>query len=389
MTRLLVSLAALVLLAAAGAGATSGEAADTTAVAQTTGGPPPVVQMTPSRPPANPPCTFGTFLSDNHEAFRTYGLIMGGVAGLIFAFWRARIATRQAEAAAARADAAIDQAQAANEQARADNEQARIAEQGHITDRFSTAVEHLGGEQLPVRLGGIYALWRLIKDSPERDVISVIDILCAFVRDPPHPRTGLPDPDASKDKRSAAEKGDEADSTSKLRPDVQTVLNLLGTKKAVYRRLLPAGYRLDFTGADLSRANLTGADLSRANLTDANLTGARLTDANLSGAQLTIADLTDAFLTDADLTGARLTGANLSGAHLRGADLTRADLWLGNLTRADLTDANLTDANLWLADNPTQEQLDSACISEGGKPPHLPEGEGLKPPQKVCVPLTR
>ena len=35
----------------------------------------------------------------------------------------------------------------------------------------------------------------------------------------------------------------------------------------------------------------------------------------------------------------------------------------------------------------TQDQLDTACISEGGKPPHLPEG--LKPPQKICVSRTQ
>ncbi len=47
--------------------------------------------------------------------------------------------------------------------------------------------------------------------------------------------------------------------------------------------------------------------------------------------------------------------------------------------RADLTGADLSHAN-----HLTQDQLNSACIRKGGKPPTLPED--LKPPQKVCVP---
>ena len=98
----------------------------------------------------------------------------------------------------------------------------------------------------------------------------------------------------------------------------------------------------------------SGTDLSEANITDSNLARADLTSANLTGAVLWKTNFTDSNLTDADLTGAKLRGANVTGA---------------NLTRAI---------------NLTQEQLDSACIRKGGKPPTLPEG--LKPPQKVCVP---
>ncbi len=105
--------------------------------------------------------TFGTFMSDNHEAFRTYGLILGAAAGLGFAVWRAKIANVQALASRRQAHAAYEQAQAANDQA-------RIAEQGQFTERFSRAAEQLGNPALPVRLGGIYALWRLAEDSSVR-----------------------------------------------------------------------------------------------------------------------------------------------------------------------------------------------------------------------------
>jgi hypothetical protein len=65
---------------------------------------------------------------------------------------------------------------------RATNVQLRIAEQGQITDRYNAAVTNLGSRSIEIRLGGIYALQRLMKDSP-RDQSTVIAVLCAFVRD--------------------------------------------------------------------------------------------------------------------------------------------------------------------------------------------------------------
>ncbi|MGR3343381.1 MAG: pentapeptide repeat-containing protein [Paracoccaceae bacterium] len=302
------------------------------------------------------------------EVFRNVGLFFVAVIALGFGIWRAWTAHRQAEASQRQAEAAT--------------EQARIAQQGQITDRFTTAGEHLGSAQLPVRLGGIYALWRLIKDSPERDVISVIDILCAFVRHPPHEIGQGPDTGASEDGQASAETAETAEtasSTTEIRPDVQTVLNLIGTKEAVYRALLPEGYRLDLTGANLTRANLAVANLTRANLAGANLMDANLRAAGLKAATLRGVNPTGADLRGADLTRANLMDANLTGAILRNANLTGAALIYADLTRANLTGADLMDAK-FLA----QDQLDSACINKGHIPPALPEG--LKPPQKECGP---
>ncbi|MFE7885973.1 hypothetical protein ACFU3J_20070, partial [Streptomyces sp. NPDC057411] len=41
----------------------------------------------------------------------------------------------------------------------------RIAEKGQITTRFNTAIGNLGSQSMDVRLGGIYALERIMKDS--------------------------------------------------------------------------------------------------------------------------------------------------------------------------------------------------------------------------------
>ena len=59
----------------------------------------------------------------------------------------------------------------------------RTTQEGQITDRFTKAIEQLGKESLAVRLGGIYALERIARDS-ESDHWAVMEILTAFVREP-------------------------------------------------------------------------------------------------------------------------------------------------------------------------------------------------------------
>ena len=312
----------------------------------------------------------GGTATSRSEVLRNVGLLAAGVIGLGFGVWRAWTAHQQAQASQSQAEAA--------------NEQARIAEQGQITDRFSTAAERLGSDQRPVRIGGIYALWRLAQDSPERDMTSVIDLLCAFVRNPP------------------VEK-DATGSAAKLRSDVQAVLNLIGDKRAEYRAHLPPEYFLDFSDAELERAVLRGADLRDVNLRDADLRRADLRDADLRGSVLRAANLKDAKLRDADLrcanfrraifTGADLRGAILTGADLRrailsDADLRRAILSGANLRKVILSGANLRKATLSGADfrsakNLTQSQLDSAYVSEDGNPPILPEGLNTRPPKSA------
>ena len=65
----------------------------------------------------------------------------------------------------------------------ATRDQVGLSEQGQLTDRFSKAVEQLGNkDSLEVRLGGIYALERIARDSV-RDHPTVMDVLSAYVRE--------------------------------------------------------------------------------------------------------------------------------------------------------------------------------------------------------------
>jgi uncharacterized protein YjbI with pentapeptide repeats len=214
-----------------------------------------------------------------------------------------------------------------------------VTEQGHITERYTKAIEQLGGDKLAVRLGGIYALERLAQDSPQRDHPTVVEVLGSFVREGSQQHSPSPPTQGTTDE--AAEKPDATAPGIEAKPrpttDVQAALSVLGR--------LPQR-------PNVSRGDLAGAQLAGAQLDGANLTGAQLGETNLSGAQLT----------KADLLGAQLTKADLLGAQLDGANLRAAILWSANLSYTPLVDANLSGAQLYVA-NLSNAQLDRADLS--------------------------
>jgi hypothetical protein len=207
---------------------------------------------------------------------------------------------------------------------------------GQIADRYTKAIEQLGSEELDVRIGGIYALERIARDSA-RDHPTVMEVLTTFIRAHSHEQWSPPEPD------------DLTQKTRWTRPDVQAAATVIGRRNAKRDIRAPELYSASLTRADLRRANLSGADLSGANLHRANLAEADLSDANLRGVRLTNADLTDAYLAEADLRGAHLGAALLQGtillrARLGGADLTDTDVASALIDGADLASARWPSA---------------------------------------------
>jgi uncharacterized protein YjbI with pentapeptide repeats len=217
----------------------------------------------------------------------------------------------------------------------------RLSREGHITDRYSKAVEQLGDENIEVRLGGIYALERLMRDSPA-DQPTIMETLAAYVRQRA-PRY--------------------APTSSRLPEDVQAILTVLGRRHPVVGEGQINLSNTELTGANLTEVNLTEVNLTEANLTEAHLYQANLTKANLTEAHLYQANLTEALLYQANLTEANLTEALLYQANLTEANLTEAHLYQANLIGAHLYQANLTKAYLYRA-NLTGAELPEAHLTE-------------------------
>ncbi|MER6186796.1 pentapeptide repeat-containing protein [Streptomyces sp. NPDC001652] len=215
-------------------------------------------------------------------------------------------------------------------------QQFRLAREGQITERFTRAIDHLGSETLDVRLGGIYALERVAKNSPD-DQPTVTDILCAFVRE--HARWPVGAPDGPEHPTRTVDS--HMPWLTSRAPDVQTALYVLGRRAGH-----PQEHALYLSRADLRRAQLSKAQLAGANLRHSNLSRAYMPDSNLERSQLVNADLRHAHLQRARLFQANLRGAHLHHADLRQADLRGAHLHHADLRQADLRGADLRGANL-------------------------------------------
>jgi uncharacterized protein YjbI with pentapeptide repeats len=238
----------------------------------------------------------------------------------------------------------------------------QLTQDKQITEHYTRAVEHLGSDKLAVRLGAIYALERIARDS-ERDHWPIMEILTAYVRE-----------HAAWKADAADEEGDIVlaetqpaqvhQSPPKLTIDIQAILTVIGRRTRTFRH--GENERLDLGRTAFGKAELNGAHLEWAHLheaylqgvsfidaymEDANLAGAYLQGANLAEAHLERAILWSVHLEKAYLFGTHLERAMLSGAHLEDVDLNSAylqgaDLRGTHLERAILRSAYLQGADL-------------------------------------------
>jgi uncharacterized protein YjbI with pentapeptide repeats len=286
-----------------------------------------------------------------------------------------------------------------NETQRQNREQLRVSQDAQITERFTRAIDQMGSTELDIRLGGIYALERIAKDSRD-DHGPVMEVLSAFLRE----HSGRNQETDNTDTPADALTSSRAD--ERLRADLQAAARAIGRRNAWND---PPEGDLDLSGVRLSEAKLRDADLQKADLqkadlqkadlqeallqeavlNDSNLQEAILYRANLQGAALYRINLQRAHLVDANLQGANLYGANLQGASLIDANLHGANLYGANLQKASLIDANLQEANLQDANlqeaffgatnlgaadlssarNVTREQLETSLTDEATKLP--------------------
>lgn len=239
-------------------------------------------------------------------------------------------------------------------QIRIAHEQKNIAQEGEATNRFIKAIEHLNSEHTSARLGAVFALERIAKES-EREHWNIVRILTAFLREysshaydhPAYVRLHehrrlhetmsanelikrviinfLVERDVSQDEEGRAI----------VLPDVdlsfQNVSMLKAPKSRLDRALLLESRLsgVDLRQATLNQANLSGAmgdgaDLSEVTAVGASFVGVRFRDVNLHGANLRNANFRDAVLIGCNFDGADLTGAVFSGANVTGATFAQA-----------------------------------------------------------------
>ncbi|MBC6435398.1 pentapeptide repeat-containing protein, partial [Nostoc sp. HG1] len=263
-------------------------------------------------------------------------------------------------------------AEAANKTAKAALQNAQAAQDKQITERFAKGIELLGNEKIETRLGAIYILERIAKDSKD-DHWTIMEILTAFVREnaPLKPQEEV------------------NQEVLKLRTAIRAVITVIGRR---YRENDPQDSMIDLSETDFRGVNLGQVDLREASLYRANLQGVNISDAqlqcvvftktNLQGVQFSITELQNADFREANLQEAQFWMVKLHEANFSSANLQKANFSSANLQGAYFYEANLQGADLSGAENLEQQQIESA---KGDRTTILPENLQLPEHWKAQV----
>ncbi|NBH10112.1 pentapeptide repeat-containing protein [Amycolatopsis sp. SID8362] len=177
---------------------------------------------------------------------------VGAGAGGVFALWLATRRQRTLELQLA-------------ESTRVAGVTERDLEERRVTELYTKAVEQLGSDKAPVRLGGLYALERLGQDNPKQRQ-TIVNVLCAYLRMPfDGPKEGL--------KGTSAERGpvDYDESELQVRLAAQ---ELLKTHLTHGEPGYWAGMAVDLQRATLVDFRLSGCTLAAADFSRARFVGA-------------------------------------------------------------------------------------------------------------------
>ena len=285
-------------------------------------------------------------------SLRNLFIVLAAIVGVPLAIWRSAVAKQQASAT---------------------ERQAETGEKRLSNEVYEKGAEMLGSATPSVRLGGIYSLNGLAKDNSAEYKKQVIELLCAFVRNPPKE-------EGEQDQASATDTSGKDHSTvpQGLRDDVQTAVSLIlqsniekpsqldGTQQ---RQLDFRGARLEAVEAAecqlesamlnrtiLSRGNLRKAKLSGSRMIGGSMKGANVSGADLSGCSFQSSELSGLHANDADFSGCRINGVNLVGAlaneatfskcSITGSILQRALLQRARLDHCSISNTDLTGASL-------------------------------------------
>jgi uncharacterized protein YjbI with pentapeptide repeats/flavodoxin len=215
-----------------------------------------------------------------------------------------------------------------------------------IPEDFYQALGQLGNDKPEARLGAIYTLEQIAKDSPSKQW-TIMETLAAFIRE------NTPFMRNEEDLDDDEELGQEE--LILLPTDIQAALTVIGRRDITKE---PANKKLDLRNVDITGADLTGANFQNTDFTGSCLQGCLFTQANLQAVDFSEVDMQYAVLYEANLIEALFYEANLQSAVLPKANLSKAVFYQANLHLATLYDANLTEAVFY------QANLEGANLSD-------------------------
>lgn len=228
-------------------------------------------------------------------------LAIAGVFGLVFLLFRTIALTRSSNAAA---------------------RQAALAERGHRTDRFIKAIDQLGAlkgdaPNIEVRLGGIYGLEQLARESDEH-YTEIMKVLSAYVR-------------SNSFDTAYEEDNGHGGKNVKYKPmeDIQAILSVIGQRDRKDNEEV-----INLSGSWLSGYNFSRGDYSRVNFSFAHC----------EDADFAFTDCIKAKFVRSHCQRTSFSSANLEKADFESANCERATFSHANCKKACFLHSNCNDA---------------------------------------------
>ncbi|NED15803.1 pentapeptide repeat-containing protein [Streptomyces sp. SID9124] len=194
----------------------------------------------------------------------------------------------------------------------------QLSRSAQYTERFSKAMEMLADKEEARQLGGVYALERIMRDSPY-DRPAIIETLAGFIR--------LTSPAPSEDAQSFIE--------SKKSPVPESARAAF---YAIARRAVnPGDPEIDLSRCDLRLLHCK--------------------DANLVGVNFSRSDLRQSFFERGNLRESYFMGARLDHVWFSECDLTGSKFPEARIGNCMFDDSVLDEANFAVADDITEDSL--------------------------------
>ena len=262
--------------------------------------------------------------------------------------------------------------------------QTRTAEQSHVTDQISKAVEQLASVKtvrrqrktskgilsyedldgkkgidpkkpifeeitlphIEVRIGGLFALER-VKNTSKNDHLQIMKILCAFIRE--------------NAREQAAEHGvAEQRGPVPLREDIATAFRILNDRSAEQRQLeAKNNFRLDFRNTNFSNLSLQAID-TRQNENSLLSEGENL---NLDGADFSHSVLVNTNFRSVGLNNSVFRGAELQNAKFSGSSIKNASFMISNCDGARFDRATMDEKTNFRLSNLTNAYFNLTHIT--------------------------
>ncbi len=246
-----------------------------------------------------------------------------------------------------------------------------VSQEGQITERFTRAIDQLGAahsdgrKNLEVRLGAIYALERIAKDSP-KDHWSIMEVLTAYVRensqwnpDTKNPNEDLPTPGH----------------------DIQAIINVIGRRNTKNDR-----ERLDLSFTNLKNIIISNGNFNHCNLTNSYLTNTRTNDSYFNHADFSHSILNGliskrtrfknvsffttemnqtrflrCFFNDAEILCSSIKDSRINECIFKNSEISRTKFNYSTISNSELQEAELVDV---IAIGATLTQIDDGFISK-------------------------